>query len=53
MDARAKADEMEMEKSVIDRISSLRGLPSLPHIIVKLMEACKDEKAAWETLLIF
>ncbi len=34
---------MEIEKSVIDRISSLRDLPSLPHIIVKLMEACNDE----------
>ena len=34
---------MEIEKSVIDRISTLKDLPSLPHILVKLMEACQDE----------
>ena len=33
---------MELEKSVIDRINSLQDLPSLPHILVKLMEACSD-----------
>ena len=37
---------MEIEKSVIDRISSLRDLPSLPHILVKLMEACNDENGS-------
>ena len=34
---------MAIEKSVIDRISTLKDLPSLPHILVKLMEACQDE----------
>ena len=37
---------MEIEKSVIDRISTLKDLPSLPHIIVKLMEACNDENGS-------
>jgi HD-like signal output (HDOD) protein/nitrogen-specific signal transduction histidine kinase len=37
---------MEIEKSVIDRISSLKDLPSLPHILVKLMEACNDENGS-------
>ncbi|MGD9289753.1 MAG: HDOD domain-containing protein [Desulfobacterales bacterium] len=34
---------MAIEKSVIDRISTLKDLPSLPHILVKLMEACHNE----------
>ena len=34
---------MEIEKSVLDRINTLKDLPSLPHILVKLMEACHDE----------
>lgn len=34
---------MKIEKSVIDRISTLKDLPSLPHILVKLMEACHNE----------
>jgi HD-like signal output (HDOD) protein/nitrogen-specific signal transduction histidine kinase len=34
---------MAIEKSVVDRISTLKDLPSLPHILVKLMEACHDE----------
>ena len=37
---------MEIEKSVIDRISTLKDLPSLPHILVKLMEACNDENGS-------
>ena len=37
---------MELEKSVIDRINSLQDLPSLPHILVKLMEACSDESGS-------
>ncbi|MCP4260796.1 MAG: HDOD domain-containing protein, partial [Planctomycetes bacterium] len=37
---------MEIEKSVIDRISTLKELPSLPHILVKLMEACHDESGS-------
>ena len=37
---------MEIEKSVIDRINRLQDLPSLPHIIVKLMEACSDESGS-------
>jgi len=37
---------MEIEKSIIDRISTLKELPSLPHIIVKLMEACHDENGS-------
>ncbi len=37
---------MEIEKSVIDRISTLKDLPSLPHILVKLMEACHDENGS-------
>ncbi len=42
----AKADEMKIEKSVIDRINTLKDLPSLPHILVKLMEACNDENGS-------
>ena len=34
---------MDIERSVIDRIATLKDLPSLPHILVKLMEACHDE----------
>jgi putative nucleotidyltransferase with HDIG domain len=34
---------MEIEKAVIDRIRNLRDLPTLPHILVKLMAACNDE----------
>ena len=41
---------MEIEKSVIDRISTLKDLPSLPHILVKLMEACHDEKGSLEDI---
>ena len=37
---------MEIEKSVIDRISTLKDLPSLPHILVKLMEACHKENGS-------
>ena len=37
---------MEIEKSVIDRINTLKDLPSLPHILVKLMEACHDESGS-------
>jgi HD-like signal output (HDOD) protein len=37
---------MEIEKSVIDRISTLKDLPSLPHILVKLMTACNDENGS-------
>ena len=37
---------MEIEKSVIDRISTFKDLPSLPHILVKLMEACNDENGS-------
>jgi HD-like signal output (HDOD) protein/nitrogen-specific signal transduction histidine kinase len=37
---------MEIEQSIIDRISTLKELPSLPHIIVKLMEACHDENGS-------
>ncbi len=41
---------MEIEKSVIDRISTLKDLPSLPHILVKLMEACHDESGSLEDI---
>ncbi len=34
---------MEMEQSVINRINTLKDLPSLPHILVKLVAACNDE----------
>jgi HD-like signal output (HDOD) protein/nitrogen-specific signal transduction histidine kinase len=37
---------MELEKTVVDRISNLKDLPSLPHILVKLMEACRDENGS-------
>lgn len=37
---------MQLEKSVIDRISTLKDLPSLPHILVKLMAACSDENGS-------
>jgi HD-like signal output (HDOD) protein/nitrogen-specific signal transduction histidine kinase len=37
---------MELKKSVIDRISTLKDLPSLPHILVKLMAACSDENGS-------
>ena len=37
---------MELEPSVIKRISSLKDLPSLPHILVKLLEACHGEKGS-------
>ncbi len=42
----SQADKMKIEKSVTDRISTLKDLPSLPHILVKLMEACNDENGS-------
>ena len=35
--------EMKIEQSVINRINTLKDLPSLPHILVKLVAACNDE----------
>ena len=37
---------MKLEKFVIDRISTLKDLPSLPHILMKLMAACNDENGS-------
>lgn len=37
---------MEIEKTVVNRINTLKDLPSLPHILVKLMQACNDENGS-------
>ena len=37
---------MEIEKSVIERINTLKDLPSLPHLLVKLMKACEGNNGS-------
>jgi HD-like signal output (HDOD) protein/nitrogen-specific signal transduction histidine kinase len=34
---------MKAQKSVIDKISTLKNLPTLPHILLKLFESCSQE----------
>ena len=50
-DPAARKAEMDIEKSVRVRISTLRDLPSLPHVLVKLMEACNDKDGGLEDIV--
>jgi len=37
---------MQFEKSKLDQITTLKNLPTLPHILLKLMEACNKERGS-------
>jgi HD-like signal output (HDOD) protein/nitrogen-specific signal transduction histidine kinase len=37
---------MQIRKSILDQISTLRQLPTLPHILLKLIRACNRERGS-------
>ena len=41
---------VDLEKSIGEKVSTLRNLPTLPHILIKLIRACNDDNASLEQI---
>jgi len=40
----------DLQKSIGEKVSTLRNLPTLPHILIKLIRACSDENISLEEI---
>jgi len=40
----------ELDKSIGEKVSTLRNLPTLPHILIKLIRACNDDNVSLEKI---
>jgi len=40
----------DLEKSIGEKVSTLRNLPTLPHILIKLIRACNDDNVSLEQI---
>ena len=41
---------METQKPLLQKIATLKNLPTLPHILLKLIEACNQDRGDFKEL---